>query len=215
MKSIPGLKLGFTLLELIVVIGIIGVLAAITVPTTSSFLPGYRLNAETRKMMVNLQMARATAVRLSVRCVAVFVPGAYSAQGAVGSYLIFLDSNNNWQQDDLDGDGTVDLEERTVLVAKSMPGLVSLVSAAFNNNGGPVSSQTDPDGDSFFEITHLATSTTSIGFDSHGLAARSTAGAFVSGNVILRNNQGEWRRVTITPVGQMTMQKSKDGVNWE
>ncbi|MBW2091037.1 MAG: GspH/FimT family pseudopilin [Deltaproteobacteria bacterium] len=201
-------------MELIVVIGIIGVLAVITVPTASSFLPGYRLNAAARELMVDLQAARATAARLSTRCVVTFVPGAYSPRGGVGSYLIFLDSNSNWQQDDLDGDGQVDQEERTVLVAKSMPGLVSLVSATFNNNGGLASGQTDPDGDGLFEATHPATSTTSVGFSSHGLAARSVAGAFVSGNIILRNNQGQWRRVTITPVGQVTLQESQDGVNW-
>jgi len=201
-------------MELIVVIGIIGVLAAIVVPTTSSFLPGYRLNAAAREMMVDLQLARATSVRLSVKCVATFVPAVYSPQGGVGSYLMFLDSNSNWQQDDLDGDGQVDTEERTVLVAKSMPGGVSLVSAVFNNNGGLATGQTDSDGDGLFNATHPATSTTSVGFDSHGLAARSAAGAFVSGNVVIRNNQGEWRRVTITPVGQVTLQESQDGVNW-
>ncbi len=201
-------------MELIVVVGIIGVLAAVTVPITSSFLPGYRLNGAAREMMADLQAARATAARLGTRCVVVFVPGAYSPRGGVGSYLVFLDSNDNWQQEDLDGDGKVDYEERTVLTAKSMPGLVSLVSATFTNHGGLASSPTDSNGDGVLETTHLATSTTCVGFTSHGIAARSIAGAFVSGNVVIRNNQGQWRRVTITPVGQVTLQESQDGVNW-
>ena len=137
--------------------------------------------------------------------------------------MMFLDSNNNWQQDDLinnatgaaGSDGLVDPGEQTVLVSTSMPPGMSLVSAVFTNNGGPAAANTDVDGNGTLENTIQSTTTTIMGFDSHGLAARSTAGAFVFGNVIVRNNQGNWLRFTATPAGQITMAKSTDGVNWE
>ena len=217
-------KTGFTLIELVVVIGIFGILAIVAVPSVSSFLPGYRLNATARELRTNLQLARATAVRRNVRCVVVFNPQAYVPKGQAGSYMIFLDSNNNWRQDDLVDnddpsvaipDGLVDPGEETVLVATIMPPGASLVSAVFTNNGGPATSNTDVDRNGTLENTIQATTTTLLGFDSHGLAARSTAGAFVSGNVIIRNSQGNWLRFTATPAGQVTLRRSTDGVNWE
>lgn len=207
-------KSGFTLLELMVVLGISGILAIVAVPSVSSFLPGYRLNATARELRTNLQLARATAVRRNMRCVVVFNPQEYEPKGQVGSYMIFLDSNNNWRQDDLvdnddpndpTPDGKVDPGEETVLVATRMPPGLSLVIAKFTDNGGPASSNTDADGDGRLDNTILTTTTTLVGFDSHGLAARSTAGAFVSGNVIIRNNQGKRLRFTVTPAGQVTL----------
>lgn len=217
-------KTGFTLLELMVVLGISGILAIVAVPSLSSFLPGYRLNATARELRTNLQLARATAVRRNMRCVVVFNPQGYVPKGQVGSYMIFLDSNNNWRQDDLvdnadpsdpTPDGLVDPGEETVLVATRMPPGLSLVSAVFTDNGGPATSNTDVDGNGTLENTILATTTTLMGFDSHGLAARSTAGAFVSGNVIIRNSKGNWLRFATTPAGQVTLRRSTDGVNWE
>lgn len=223
MKQAIKQKTGFTLIELLVVIGIFGMLVLVSVPALSSFLPGYRLNGTAREMRTNLHLARATAVRRNVRCVVVFDPQDYIARGRVGGYMMFLDSNNNWQQDDLinnatgaaGSDGLVDPGEQTVLVSTSMPPGMSLVSAVFTNNGGPAAANTDVDGNGTLENTIQSTTTTIMGFDSHGLAARSTAGAFVFGNVIVRNNQGNWLRFTATPAGQITMAKSTDGVNWE
>ncbi|MBW2621474.1 MAG: prepilin-type N-terminal cleavage/methylation domain-containing protein [Deltaproteobacteria bacterium] len=216
-------KAGFTLIELMVVVGIFGILAMVSVPALSSFLPGYRFNAAAREMRTNLQLARATAVRRNVRCVVVFDPQAYVPGGRAGGYMMFLDSNNNWQQDDLINnvtgvagpDGLVDPGEQTVLVSTSMPPGMSLVSAVFTNNGGPASANTDIDGNGALENTIQSTATTVMGFDSHGLAARSTAGAFVFGNVIVRNNQGNWLRFTATPAGQIVIKRSTDGENWE
>jgi prepilin-type N-terminal cleavage/methylation domain-containing protein len=223
MKLTIKQKAGFTLIELMVVVGIFGMLVMVSVPALSSFLPGYRLNGTAREMRTNFQLARATAVRRNVRCVVVFDPQAYVPSGRAGGYMMFLDPNNNWQQDDLINnatgatgpDGLVDPGEQTVLVSTSMPPGMSLVSAVFSNNGGPAAVDTDADGNGALESTIQSTATTVMGFDSHGLAARSVAGAFVFGNVIVRNNQGNWLRFTATPAGQIVIRKSMDGENWE
>ena len=54
---------GFTLIELIVIIAIVGVFAAIAVPNFLSYMPKYRLNGAARQVMGDLMAARMKAVK--------------------------------------------------------------------------------------------------------------------------------------------------------
>jgi type IV fimbrial biogenesis protein FimT len=53
---------GFTLIELMAALGILGVLIAIAVPSFLSTLPGLRLNDAARQVATDLQMARMRAI---------------------------------------------------------------------------------------------------------------------------------------------------------
>jgi len=217
------LRPSFTLVELMTVVGILGVLFAVTVPAVTTYLPGYRLNAISREIQVNVQLARTTAARQDVRCVIAFMPAGLHPGDQVDGYLVFLDSNANWQQDDLvnnatgalGADGLVDPGEETVLAYQKMPPGTTLVSTALTNNGAPATSRLDYNADGTPDANYLASPTTLIGFDAHGLAARSAGGAFVWGDVILKNTENKWRKITVTPAGQVILRRSTDGVTWQ
>ncbi len=89
---------GFTMLELMIAIGIIAILSAIAVLNIISWLPNYRLKAAARDMISNLQKTKMEAVKRNVTVVLDFVP-------ASNMYEIFVDDGagggnaNNFTRD--------------------------------------------------------------------------------------------------------------------
>ncbi|MBW2005451.1 MAG: GspH/FimT family pseudopilin [Deltaproteobacteria bacterium] len=92
-------KNGFTLIELIVAIAIMGIAAAIAIPGFSRWLPNYRLRSAARDVYSNMQLAKMGAVRANMTWRIVFDTGA-------GSYSLWSPGPNG----DWDG-GTGDDEQ--------------------------------------------------------------------------------------------------------
>ena len=65
-------KRGFTLIELMIVIGVIGIMAAISTPMIMNWLPNYRLKAAARDLYSNMQKARMVAVKSNQNTAIIF-----------------------------------------------------------------------------------------------------------------------------------------------
>jgi prepilin-type N-terminal cleavage/methylation domain-containing protein len=63
---------GFTLVELMIVVAIIGVLGLIAVSTITNSIPGYQLQKASRDMIERLRLARSMAIKFNRRVVVAF-----------------------------------------------------------------------------------------------------------------------------------------------
>lgn len=113
-------KKGFTLIELVVIIGITAILAIIATPIISKTIPNYRLKGAAREIYSNLQKAKLEAVRQNSDVIMAFTTGTYTAEGGVGSYEVSYDN-----------DGT-----KVIISSGSMPKTVSLITSGTPFTGG-------------------------------------------------------------------------------
>ena len=112
---------GFTIIELMIVIGMISILSAIAIPSLMKWMPNYRLKAEARNLYSNMQKAKIEAIKRKQNVLISFVTGTYDPDGQIGSYQVFVHSDTN-------NDGNYDSGEiGQILIQKNMhrqPGII-------------------------------------------------------------------------------------------
>ena len=92
-------NLGFTTVELMVTMGILVALAAVSLPILRNFSPSYIAKHAARNIVSQMQLARVHAIRNRVTTVAVFYPKTYLPADQANSFLIYEDTNKDWIQD--------------------------------------------------------------------------------------------------------------------
>jgi len=114
---------GFTLFEVIIVVAVIGVTAAISIPAYLNWVPDIRLKSAVRNLKSDLGLAKQRAIRENGRVAVVFEP-------ASNRYTLFVDNGagaagggvaNNWIPDGLE----------PVLKTVVIPQKVTMYSASF------------------------------------------------------------------------------------
>lgn len=86
---------GFSLIELITAITIIGILAAIGFPALAKWVPNYKLKAAAQELHANLQKARFDAIKTNSKVSTAFVAQSPCPSGGGGSYTFTNDLNGN------------------------------------------------------------------------------------------------------------------------
>jgi len=168
-------NLGFTTVELMVTVGVLVALAAVSLPIFRNLSPSYNAKHAARNIVSQMQLARVHAIRNRVIAVAVFYPKSFLPADQANSFLIYEDTNNDWIQDP---------GETVIFSRTKMPAKVSLASATFTSNGSGEPTQTF-----------------SCGFDSQGVAARNGA-VYVIGDVKLQNDNDHERTITFHASGK-------------
>jgi len=84
-------RAGFTLVELMIVIAIIGIMAGIATPMILRSYPSYQARGAARNLVANFQQARMEAIRSGAIVVIEITPGVFANTGRVGVYRAFVD----------------------------------------------------------------------------------------------------------------------------
>lgn len=167
-------QLGFSLIELIVILSIIAILAAFAVPNMSTWAANYRLNSAARDLVANLQHAKLEAVKRRTQCTITF-------NQPVGSYdyVVYVDTDNDLEYD----------AEPILMQIR----LSDYKDVQFNTAEGGGDGLTFPANDNLRP---------SVAFNTRGLPI-DNGGGFGSGSIYLENTLNRKKEIQISAAGSI------------
>lgn len=114
---------GFTLVELLIVIAIMGIIAAVTIPGYLAFIPNYRLSAAAEELQGDIQFAKIRAIKLGVVV-------SIRVNTATDTYTMFVDDGAGANT----GNGALDADEGSAIKIVTMPSGIDITAVTFTNN---------------------------------------------------------------------------------
>ena len=170
---------GFSLIELMVVIALIAILAAVAIPSFMKWLPNMRLKATARDIFGAAMLAKGEAVKRNKRCALTF---NQVISGTNMVYVVF---------EDTDKDCEYDVGESVLRSVRSLPKQVSLdtsqgggtgITFLNNDNGNPT----------------IVFRPTSIPTDNNG--------GLANGSIFLQSSSGRQVSVVVSRSGNISIQ---------
>ncbi len=197
-RKVSEFESGFSLVELIVVIAILGLLLTIAIPAFSRWLPGYRLRSAAKDLHTNLQYAKFAAIRQNATCALVFDTGV-----SPGRYFLCTNPGANGTWDGPAAMGGDDTAIRTVTLSTYGSGVNYGAGSASNDIPGGGAAPADPV--TFAAPTHIAL------FSSSGTALNPGA----SGSyVYLSNSRGSSYGVGTPSIAGVIILRRWSGSAW-
>jgi prepilin-type N-terminal cleavage/methylation domain-containing protein len=169
---------GFTLAELMVVIGIVALLAGVVTPNLIGWLPNYRMRSAATDLYSNFQKAKLTAIKQHSLCTITF---NQPVGGTTYDYVVFIDEDNDMEYDPPD--------DRAI---------ARILLSSYNS----VSFDTSQGGGDGLTFTSNDVGRPAIAFRTNGLP-RNNGGGFGSGTVHLVNTRNRTTSVVISAAGNI------------